>query len=146
MRVRGRDGKEYEVPDHIFGDRDGRTFSRAHDKLRLDRQAGLVWIYMSTHEWVTPDEVKQAVGYRHDSSITARFRDFRKPAFGGYIVDRRYVGGGVHEYRLRDPEEDDPWPASPCSPTSTPPRALTVVPRPSKPTSTCGWRIVPSSR
>lgn len=146
MKVRGKDGIEYEVPDHIFGDRDGRTFVPARDKLRLDKQAGLVWIYMSTHEWVTPDEVKRAVGYRHDASITARFRDFRKADFGGYIVDRRYVGGGVHEYRLRSPEEDDEGCLdNPTSPTSTAPVVLHVVPSPSKPTSTGGWRIVPSS-
>lgn len=144
MKVRGRDGHEYEVPDHIFGDRDGSTFIPARDKLRLDKQAGLVWLYMSTHEWVTSEEVKGAVGYRHDSSITARFRDFRKPDFGGYIVDRRYVGGGVHEYRLRSPEEDG-CPVSPASPTSTAPRGSTEVLPPSRPPSTAGWRIVPSS-
>ena len=145
MRMRGKGGRDYEVPDHIFGDRDGRTFVVAHDKLRLDKQAGLVWIYMSTHEWVTPAEVATAIGYPSATGVTSRFRDFRKDKFGAYIVDRRWVHGGVHEYRLRSPEEEAPWPAKPTSPTSTAPRVLTVVPSPSKPTSTPGWRIAPSS-
>jgi hypothetical protein len=146
MRIQGKDGTWYVVPDHIFGDRDGRTFVPGLDRFALDTQAGLTFLYLSTHGWVTPKEVAEAIGWEDwdHGSVTARFRDFRKPKFGGYIVARRRVAGSkrLHEYRLMDPEEE----ACPSpSPTSTAPRVLTVVPSPSKPPSTPGWRIVPSS-
>jgi len=148
MRMQGKDGTWYEVPDHIFGDRDGSTFVSGLDKFRLDSEAGLVFIYMTTHGWVTPNEVTVGIGWHPNSSasVTARIRDLRKKKFGGYTVRRRRVAGknGLHEYRLMDPE-GEPWPDSPSSPTSTAPRVLTVVPSPSRPTSTPGWRIAPSS-
>jgi hypothetical protein len=160
MMIQGKDGNWYSVPDSIFGDRDGRTFSPALDRFALDTQSGLTFLYMSTHEWVTPAEVAEAIGWGQwdHGSVTARFRDFRKAKFGGFTVERRRVKGSnrLHEYRLMEPEEDA-WPqemldeppstqpATPSSPTSTAPRVMTVVPRPSRPPSTAGWRIVPSS-
>jgi hypothetical protein len=147
MMMQGKGGNWYHVPDQIFGDRDGRTFSPALDRLSLDTQAGLTFIFMSTHEWVTPEEVIEGIGWVHSStaSVTARFRDFRKPKFGGYVVLRRRRAGSrrLHEYMLMPPEE--PCLDTPASPTSTPPVVSTVVSPPSRPPSTTGWRIVPSS-
>lgn len=149
MLIQGRNGNWYNVPDSIFGDRDGRTFVPALDRFSLDTEAGLIFLYMSTHDWVTPDEVTKAIGWHRNSSasVTARFRDFRKAKFGGFIVERRRRAGSprLHEYRLMEPEEE-PWQDSPSSPTSTVPAASTDQQPPSRQTSTPGWRIVPSSR
>lgn len=109
MKIQGKDGIWYVVPDHIMGDRDGRTFVAGLDRFALDTQAGLCFLYMSTHEWVTPGEVADAIGWEDwdHGSVTARFRDFRKPKFGGYVVERRRRAGSkrLHEYRLMNPHD-----------------------------------------
>lgn len=33
-------------------------------------------------------------------SVSARVRDLRKARYGSHIVERRYAGSGVYEYRL----------------------------------------------
>lgn len=153
MNIRGKNGIWYNVPDHVFGDRDGRTFVRGLDRQSLDTEAGLTWIFMTTHEWVTPQEVAEGIGWDawDHGSVTARIRDLRKLQFGSYTVLRRRREmphtKRLHEYRLMDPVEgvNEIWPDTRPSGTPTARAATTEVPSPSRPTSTRGWRIAPSS-
>jgi hypothetical protein len=54
--------------------------------------------------WLTLSEIDyrlQTKGvYIEPQSISARLRDLRKDEHGSHIVERRYVGDGVFEYRL----------------------------------------------
>lgn len=35
-----------------------------------------------------------------EASVSAQLRNLRKPRFGGYTVNRRYLGGGCYEYAI----------------------------------------------
>ena len=39
-----------------------------------------------------------------EASISARIRDFRKPKFGAFLVERERIVGGLYRYRLIDAE------------------------------------------
>lgn len=145
MKIQGKDGKWYEVPDGLFGDRDGYTYVPALDRFRLDTWAGRVYLHMATHEWVTEQEIADLWNAPPNCAITERIRDLRKPRFGRMTVAAERVKGGLWKYRLEDFGDYGGDRCPPPSPTSTAPRVLTVVPTPSKPRSTAGWRIVPSS-
>lgn len=85
-------------------DFDGSTFDAALDTVRLSRQAQLVFDLMRDGQWRTLAEITRAIGSGSEAGVSARLRDFRKPKFGGFVVDRRRRGDGEHgffEYQLR---------------------------------------------
>jgi hypothetical protein len=80
----------------------GDTFSEPLDGDRLRIQLHAVWVFMFDERWHTLHEASVATG-APEASVSARLRDFRKPKFGGHIVERQRVpnGNGLHIYRLR---------------------------------------------
>ena len=83
---------------------DGSTFSESRDGSRLASQLADVRDYMMIFvNWMTLADLERATGYPQ-ASISARLRDLRKPKFGGYTVERRYVRRGLFEYRLLLPK------------------------------------------
>ena len=54
--------------------------------------------------WMTLREIQTELNdkcvYIELQTVSARVRDLRKAKYGAHIVDRRYVGHGVWEYRL----------------------------------------------
>ena len=86
-------------PQVILGDRDGETFDRGLDLLRLNGQALEVWLCMADGQWRTLKEITEFVGCS-DASASARVRDFRKPKFGGHTVNRRRFMPSIFEYQL----------------------------------------------
>lgn len=86
-------------PQSILGDRDGITFNPDLDRARLNEQAQAVWNAMADGAWHTPENLEATTGYNW-ASISARCRDFRKPAFGGHTVERERAGHGLFRYRL----------------------------------------------
>jgi len=84
---------------HILGDRDGETFDRSRDGIRLNGQALDIWSFMSDGQWHTPEEIERKTGHNW-AAASARIRDFRKPKFGQSTVERASLGGGVWAYRL----------------------------------------------
>jgi hypothetical protein len=55
---------------------------------------------MSDGKWHTLAELE----WRTEGSqagVSARLRDLRKRRFGGYLVDRKRITGGLYEYRVR---------------------------------------------
>jgi hypothetical protein len=78
---------------------DGATIDQERDGARLSRQHRLVRDLMSDGNWRTLAEIARATGCP-EASVSARLRDYRKPAHGGHTVERRYVDRGLHEYRL----------------------------------------------
>jgi hypothetical protein len=95
------------------GPRGGQTYDDTRDRDRLNRQARLVWRVMSDGAWHTLGELSAATGGEPEASVSARLRDLRKPRFGSHIIRRRYVGGGLWEYRWEgrkaDHDEPPPW-------------------------------------
>ncbi len=58
--------------------------------------------------WLTLEEMRRALERRYgvrfpETSLSAQLRHLRKPAFGGWQVDKRRRCGGLWEYRLRPP-------------------------------------------
>lgn len=88
----------------LFGDRDGETYDRARDRNRLNRQALAVFRVIADRKWHTLAEIAALTG-EPEASISARLRDLRKARFGGHIIERRYVGDGLHEYQW----QGRPW-------------------------------------
>ncbi len=67
---------------------------------------GLVFDILASGAWFTPAEIQKAIfrktgEYHSDSSVTARIRDARKPAYGAHVIDvRKRSGSRAFEYRL----------------------------------------------
>lgn len=87
------------VPPAILGDRDGQTFDRARDGVRLNAQAQAVFSYMSHGQWRTLADISAATG-APEASVSARLRDLKKPHLGGYTIEKRYIANGLWQYRL----------------------------------------------
>lgn len=84
---------------------DGATFEPALDQARLTRQHARVLACMSDHAWRSLDDIARATG-DPPASVSARLRDLRKARFGGYLVERRRVAGGLFHYRVLPPPGD----------------------------------------
>jgi len=83
----------------LQGDRDGETFSRPRDGARLNAQAEAVFDVMCDGCWRTLNQISNLTG-APEPSVSARLRDFRKPKFGGYLVEKRHLENGLWQYRL----------------------------------------------
>jgi len=60
-----------------------------------------IWRMMSTGEWYTLSEIHEYTR-APEASISARLRDFRKPKYGNFSVDKQYdEQRGCWQYRLR---------------------------------------------
>lgn len=78
---------------------DGDTIVPERDNERLGRQSRDVFDLMKDGRWRTLDSIAAQTDHP-PASISARLRDFRKPRFGGYTVERRHVSNGLFEYRI----------------------------------------------
>jgi hypothetical protein len=79
---------------------DGDTYEPTEDESRLKTQLRRVFNLMADGQEHTLAEIAEATG-GSEASVSARLRDFRKPRFGHWLVDRRRIGGGLFAYRLR---------------------------------------------
>jgi hypothetical protein len=80
------------------GDRGGATYSAPRDRDRLNRQARLVFQVMADGRWHTLAEISERTE-QPEASVSARLRDLRKHRFGSHIINTRYRGSGLWEYR-----------------------------------------------
>jgi hypothetical protein len=80
---------------------DGVTFDQDRDGSRLNAQLSRVLAVLKGGCWHTLADVAARTG-DPEASVSARIRDLRKPRFGGYVVERRYVERGLWEYRLAE--------------------------------------------
>ena len=79
--------------------RDGATYNHQRDGIRLHKQHNRVLAFMRDGLWHSLRDISEATG-DPEASVSARLRDLRKPRFGGFSIDRRYVARGLYEYRL----------------------------------------------
>lgn len=77
----------------------GATYSRERDRGRLFAQLQDVFALMKDGHWRTLGHIASTTGHP-EASVSARLRDLRKIQRGGHTVERRYVGGGLYEYRV----------------------------------------------
>jgi len=57
---------------------------------------------MADNQWHTLAEISERTGYP-EASVSSQLRDFRKPHFGGFKVEKRFSGTHdehTHEYRM----------------------------------------------
>lgn len=81
---------------------DGDSFDPVLDAKRLTSQLQAVQALMRDGRWRTLSEIRTRVG-GSEAGISARLRDCRKPAHGGYVVNRRRRGEprrGLWEYQV----------------------------------------------
>lgn len=78
---------------------DGETYDPEFDRLRLTTLFNRVKRLMSDEVWRTLRQISDATG-GSEASVSARLRDLRKARFGGYVVDRKRIVGGLHKYRV----------------------------------------------
>jgi hypothetical protein len=78
---------------------DGPTFNQDLDGPRLRRQLDAVRAAMASGEWLTLRQIS-LMAKCSEASASARLRDLRKQRFGGHLVERKRVGGGLFAYRL----------------------------------------------
>lgn len=81
---------------------DGETFDAARDGDRLRCQLHAVRTLMADGRWRTLATIAAECGYPENSipGISARLRDLRKPKFGAFTVERRYLHDGLWQYRV----------------------------------------------
>lgn len=81
-------------------DFDGETYEHDRDYVRLTGQLKRVYDMLADGEWHTIPELHSAHPADSPQAISARIRDLRKNKFGGHVVHRENVGGGLWRYRL----------------------------------------------
>lgn len=79
---------------------DGRTFNQVRDGSRLRGQLEAVRGALISGGWWTLAKLSERAR-GSEASVSARLRDLRKPKFGAYDIERRYVSNGVWEYHLK---------------------------------------------
>lgn len=79
--------------------RDGFTYDPPRDGQRLDKQHVRVRNLMLDSKWRSLSQIARETG-DPEASVSARIRDLRKPRFGSYLIERRYVSRGLWEYKL----------------------------------------------
>jgi len=78
---------------------DGATFDQERDGERLSSQLLRVLETIKDGRWRSLKQLSNETG-DPEASVSARLRDLRKQRFGGHVIGRRYLGGGLYEYRL----------------------------------------------
>jgi hypothetical protein len=78
---------------------DGATYDHARDGQRLTTQLQAVFNLMKDGKPRALTVIGALVG-APSASVSARLRDLRKPKFGGYRIDREYLGRGLFSYRM----------------------------------------------
>jgi hypothetical protein len=87
----------------LFGntpDFDGATYDHKRDYVRLSGALSRVYGALTTGHWHTLKSLA-ALAHCSEAAASARIRDLRKPKFGAFLIERRYIGNGLHEYRMQ---------------------------------------------
>ena len=85
------------MPNYRF---DGVDYVKELDQVRLVGQMSRIWELMRDGRWRSLREIADATG-SPEASASAQLRNFRNPRFGGHIVDRIRISGGLYKYRIR---------------------------------------------
>lgn len=78
---------------------DGATYDPEKDHKRLRGQLERVYSLMQDNRWRTLSQIADEAG-GSEASISARLRDLRKEQYGGHVIERERVSGGLFRYRM----------------------------------------------
>jgi len=77
----------------------GADYKPDRDNARLTGQLRRIWEIVIDGCWYTLKDIAVRTG-DPEPSISAQLRHLRKPRFGGYIVERKYIANGLYQYRV----------------------------------------------
>lgn len=90
---------------------DGDTYVPVRDCSRLTDQLQGIKTVMADGGWYTLGDIEERCGHigiaAPQASASARLRDLRKAKHGSRVVEKRWLGNGLWQYRLVPVEE--PW-------------------------------------
>jgi hypothetical protein len=78
---------------------DGADYQHERDCERLSGQLLRVWECIKDGQWRTLSRISTITG-DPEASISAQLRHLRKPRFGRFHVEKRYINNGLYEYRV----------------------------------------------
>jgi len=78
---------------------DGADYIPERDNDRLGAQLKRIFDIVIDGQWRTLQDISELTGDPH-ASISAQLRHLRKPRFGSWNVERKYMGDGLYLYRL----------------------------------------------
>ena len=78
---------------------DGADYIPERDNDRLGAQLKRIFDIVIDGQWRTLQDISELTGDPH-ASISAQLRHLRKPRFGSWNVERKYIGDGLYLYRL----------------------------------------------
>lgn len=81
---------------------DGDDYQPGRDDPRLRPQLDRVYAVMKDGKWRTLGEIAELTA-APPASVSAQLRHLRKPRFGGFVVEKRYLRDGLYVYRVSDP-------------------------------------------
>ena len=76
----------------------GDDYESTRDQARLTHQHARVRDLMSDGAWRTLSLISK-ITQDPPASVSAQLRHMRKPRFGAWTVEKRYLGKGLYEYR-----------------------------------------------
>jgi hypothetical protein len=77
----------------------GSDYDPKRDNVRLTGQLQRVFKCMADSKWRSLGDIEEVTG-DPQASISAQLRHLRKPRFGSYQVDKKYLGDGLYHYKL----------------------------------------------
>lgn len=80
----------------------GADYEDERDRERLSGQILRVYNLVKDGKWRTLEAISNETG-DPQASVSAQLRHLRKARFGSHIVERRYLGNGLYEYKLEKP-------------------------------------------
>ena len=80
----------------------GPAFVEERDGARLRRQRDTIRDLMLDGRPRTLGDIATLTGYP-EGSISAQLRHLKKPRYGAYRLEKRYLGGGLYAYKLLPP-------------------------------------------
>lgn len=93
---------EVEPPTNVKSD----NHMTEDDKKRIANLRAAVYEVVKDGRPRTFEQIADAIGAGKNSipSISARLRDFRKPEYGGYVIDKKQIRPGLFAYWMEVPK------------------------------------------
>ena len=85
---------------------DGDDYVSSRDKPRLTLQIHQVRMYMENNDWLSVKQISNYLNFP-EPSVSAQIRNLRKKRFGNRVVERRYQGNGLYEFKLMPKGNDN---------------------------------------
>jgi len=95
-KVKDMQRHNYETNAPVFY---GAGYDAGRDNVRLTKSLQATYDVLKCQQWRTLAYISAATN-KPEASVSANIRSLRNPKNGGYCIDRRHAGDGLHKYRL----------------------------------------------